>query len=435
MKMTLFGAHEREVMCSETQMVAPSWFETRSEIGSKIDTENCCTIRVQSWTGDRDEVHFKPPKLAVRNLDPRSAAIVNKCKRGGDTAAHTTQLHRHMPPKWRHNLASCRNALSPIIAWYSYRQEIAQPTEKARKPQQASQQKQIYQQWQSASSMDFLRPFMAFASTLSNVSFEVLPSQPHETQSVSNIKEGYQSEHEDEVTCHTLGEQSTENVSDRDSGNFVYTMPEWDTSTSGRKRTVMGKPSTSVSSVDKVFRLLVSSSSATASNSSSSSDDKSMPGTTQWGLLSRTDDLSQGEFTRVQSRWRAQVIPLPRPAITLPVPASRRPASASRSRSPPSRLCIPLPLPAPASCVGLRRPLSKTIARSKSMAQEATKYEVFGVGAPTNGIAHCPEKAYTIIDRLPEDLGTGLVSDWSAACCENNSLLAVLSPGDMNTRR
>ncbi|KAJ8868013.1 hypothetical protein PR048_031822 [Dryococelus australis] len=46
-----------------------------SEIGSMINTENCCTIRVQNWTGDRDEVHFEPPKLAVRNLDSRSAAI------------------------------------------------------------------------------------------------------------------------------------------------------------------------------------------------------------------------------------------------------------------------------------------------------------------------------------------------------------------------
>ncbi|KAJ8876250.1 hypothetical protein PR048_024160 [Dryococelus australis] len=52
--------------------VAPSWFETRSEIGSNIDTENCCTIRVQSWAGDRDEVHFEP--LEDRNFDPRSAA-------------------------------------------------------------------------------------------------------------------------------------------------------------------------------------------------------------------------------------------------------------------------------------------------------------------------------------------------------------------------
>ncbi|KAJ8867031.1 hypothetical protein PR048_032893 [Dryococelus australis] len=50
-----------------------------SKIGSKIDTENYCTIRVQSWNGDRDEVHFEPPNLAVQNLDPRSAAIVNKC--------------------------------------------------------------------------------------------------------------------------------------------------------------------------------------------------------------------------------------------------------------------------------------------------------------------------------------------------------------------
>ncbi|KAJ8872292.1 hypothetical protein PR048_025895 [Dryococelus australis] len=51
---------------------------SRPEIGSKINTENCCAIRVQSLTGDRDEVHFEPPKLAVRNLDPKSAAIVDK---------------------------------------------------------------------------------------------------------------------------------------------------------------------------------------------------------------------------------------------------------------------------------------------------------------------------------------------------------------------
>ncbi|KAJ8877529.1 hypothetical protein PR048_021984 [Dryococelus australis] len=56
--------------------VAPSWLETRPEIGSKIDTENCCTIRVHNWTGDQDEVHFEPLKLAVRSLDPRLAAIV-----------------------------------------------------------------------------------------------------------------------------------------------------------------------------------------------------------------------------------------------------------------------------------------------------------------------------------------------------------------------
>ncbi|KAJ8897546.1 hypothetical protein PR048_002895 [Dryococelus australis] len=36
-----------------------------------------CTI--VNWPGDRDEVHFEPPKLAVRNLDPRSSAIVDKC--------------------------------------------------------------------------------------------------------------------------------------------------------------------------------------------------------------------------------------------------------------------------------------------------------------------------------------------------------------------
>ncbi|KAJ8888599.1 hypothetical protein PR048_008091 [Dryococelus australis] len=55
--------------------VAPSWFETRSQIGSKNDTQKCCTIRVQYWTGDRDDVLFEPPKLTIRNLDPRSAAI------------------------------------------------------------------------------------------------------------------------------------------------------------------------------------------------------------------------------------------------------------------------------------------------------------------------------------------------------------------------
>ncbi|KAJ8868081.1 hypothetical protein PR048_031890 [Dryococelus australis] len=57
-----------------------------SEIGSKIDTEYCFTVQVQSWTGDRDEIHFEPPKLAVRNLDLRSAAIVDKCT-GADSIA------------------------------------------------------------------------------------------------------------------------------------------------------------------------------------------------------------------------------------------------------------------------------------------------------------------------------------------------------------
>ncbi|KAJ8866891.1 hypothetical protein PR048_032753 [Dryococelus australis] len=54
--------------------------------GSKLDprsdvrsTQNCCTILDQSWIRDRDEVNFEPPKLEFRNLDPRSAAIVDKC--------------------------------------------------------------------------------------------------------------------------------------------------------------------------------------------------------------------------------------------------------------------------------------------------------------------------------------------------------------------
>ncbi|KAJ8871358.1 hypothetical protein PR048_027675 [Dryococelus australis] len=37
-------------LCGVFRSVAPSWLETRSEIGSKVDTENRCTIRVQSWT-------------------------------------------------------------------------------------------------------------------------------------------------------------------------------------------------------------------------------------------------------------------------------------------------------------------------------------------------------------------------------------------------
>ncbi|KAJ8869725.1 hypothetical protein PR048_028720 [Dryococelus australis] len=50
--------------------------DPRSDLRS--DTQNCCTIRVQSRTGDRDEVHFEPQKLAVRKHEPRSAAIVDK---------------------------------------------------------------------------------------------------------------------------------------------------------------------------------------------------------------------------------------------------------------------------------------------------------------------------------------------------------------------
>ncbi|KAJ8876693.1 hypothetical protein PR048_021140 [Dryococelus australis] len=76
--------HRPGCTCSDRKIylrpVAPSWFETRSEIGSKIDTQNCCIIRVQSWTGDRDYVHFELLKLAVRNLDPRLTTIVEKPK-------------------------------------------------------------------------------------------------------------------------------------------------------------------------------------------------------------------------------------------------------------------------------------------------------------------------------------------------------------------
>ncbi|KAJ8876291.1 hypothetical protein PR048_024201 [Dryococelus australis] len=44
-----------------------------------IGTENYCTIRVPSWTGDRDVVHLASPKLAAPKLYPRSAATVDKC--------------------------------------------------------------------------------------------------------------------------------------------------------------------------------------------------------------------------------------------------------------------------------------------------------------------------------------------------------------------
>ncbi|KAJ8866563.1 hypothetical protein PR048_032422 [Dryococelus australis] len=57
--------------------VAPLWFETQTEIRSKIDTENCCTFRVQSWTGDRVEVHFEPPKLAVDESEIRNHGILS----------------------------------------------------------------------------------------------------------------------------------------------------------------------------------------------------------------------------------------------------------------------------------------------------------------------------------------------------------------------
>ncbi|KAJ8869105.1 hypothetical protein PR048_030669 [Dryococelus australis] len=49
--------------------------------GSKLDPRSelrSTQKTVQSWTGDRGEVHFEPPKLAVRNLDPRSAVIITR---------------------------------------------------------------------------------------------------------------------------------------------------------------------------------------------------------------------------------------------------------------------------------------------------------------------------------------------------------------------
>ncbi|KAJ8867540.1 hypothetical protein PR048_031342 [Dryococelus australis] len=76
--------HSRGEISLDSCPFAPPWFETRPEIGFHIDTENCCTIQVQRWTGVRDEVHFEPLYLVVRNLDPRSAAIalIGKRRRG-----------------------------------------------------------------------------------------------------------------------------------------------------------------------------------------------------------------------------------------------------------------------------------------------------------------------------------------------------------------
>ncbi|KAJ8890412.1 hypothetical protein PR048_009920 [Dryococelus australis] len=67
--------------------VAPSWFETRSEIGSKIDTENCCTIRVQSWTGDRDEV--------ILNRQFRRFEFSNRDQQPSSTNNHEISLVQH----------------------------------------------------------------------------------------------------------------------------------------------------------------------------------------------------------------------------------------------------------------------------------------------------------------------------------------------------
>ncbi|KAJ8895983.1 hypothetical protein PR048_001324 [Dryococelus australis] len=83
--------------------VAPSWFETQSELGSKIDTENCCTIPVQSWTGDRDEIHFEPPKLVVRKLDPRSAVIVDEFTLWSEIHVHGSGKSRARMGKYPHD--------------------------------------------------------------------------------------------------------------------------------------------------------------------------------------------------------------------------------------------------------------------------------------------------------------------------------------------
>ncbi|KAJ8888298.1 hypothetical protein PR048_007785 [Dryococelus australis] len=68
--------------------VAPSWFETRPKIGSKIEKENCCTIRAQSWTGDRNEVHFEPPLKSRSEISShrRQISSVGRAPNSGDAA-------------------------------------------------------------------------------------------------------------------------------------------------------------------------------------------------------------------------------------------------------------------------------------------------------------------------------------------------------------
>ncbi|KAJ8896296.1 hypothetical protein PR048_001640 [Dryococelus australis] len=48
-----------------------------------------------NWTGDRDVVHFEPPKLAVRNLDPSSAAIVDNKINESEIQNHEISLVQH----------------------------------------------------------------------------------------------------------------------------------------------------------------------------------------------------------------------------------------------------------------------------------------------------------------------------------------------------
>ncbi|KAJ8876977.1 hypothetical protein PR048_021429 [Dryococelus australis] len=67
-----------------------SKLDPRSDLRSTQKT--FCTILVQSWTGDQDDdVHFEPPKLAVPNLDPRSAATIDE----SDIQNHEITLVQH----------------------------------------------------------------------------------------------------------------------------------------------------------------------------------------------------------------------------------------------------------------------------------------------------------------------------------------------------
>ncbi|KAJ8868781.1 hypothetical protein PR048_030321 [Dryococelus australis] len=74
-------------------LVARSWFETRSEIGSTIDTENCCTIRVPA--GLEIEMFFSNRRrwrfeISIRDQQPSSTNITVSSSIGG---ANFLKLH------------------------------------------------------------------------------------------------------------------------------------------------------------------------------------------------------------------------------------------------------------------------------------------------------------------------------------------------------
>ncbi|KAJ8875220.1 hypothetical protein PR048_023115 [Dryococelus australis] len=246
------------------------WHEDKITLSHtpKGEQMTCCPVWVYNQVqcspteyGIPIPVLFFPPQGTLPLAEENEHRADKMMSRGGVHSVGSSTV----PYTEVHKRVTIQKSCGYSTYWYSavlkcdedkvvgddFRQQVAVETRKpmvplaracvSEKPEnhnKSANQKKTYQQCQWGEYMDFFWPFVAFATTLSNVFREITPSQPQEMQNVPAVREN-QNENEDEDTY---------------SGSFVLGLPQQDISNSRHKRPLTGKPLTLVTSVNKVKR-------------------------------------------------------------------------------------------------------------------------------------------------------------------------------------